>query len=277
MLPESKLKTFRELIDTSSQDELIWMSGFLTGILVPGRDALTTRTLDLPTKTKKITIAYGTETGNAKKLAVNFAGISKQSGIAVKLTALDQIRLEEFSKEEYFFLIVSTQGEGEPPEQALKFFNYIHSENLNLEKLNYSVLALGDTSYPLFCKAGEDIDNRLTFLGANQFVPIQKCDVDYSTEAANWFQLILSKLKEKPVEQVNSEVKPVKSTGKKNYIGTVISSVNLNDSGSNKETYHIEIAVDEQVDYLPGDAIGVLPQNDLNLVEIHSTTMLLMI
>ena len=77
-------------------------------------------------------------------------------------------------KEEYFLTVISTQGEGEPPAAAKKFYDHIHQNGFKLKKLKYGVLALGDTSYPLFCKAGEDVDTQLEKLGGERVVSLAK-------------------------------------------------------------------------------------------------------
>jgi sulfite reductase (NADPH) flavoprotein alpha-component len=61
-----------------------------------------------------------------------------------------------------------------------------------------------------------------------------------------------------PVMEVTA---PVKKTGKKYYHGKIIANINLNDRGSNKQTYHLEIATDEEILYEPGDTIGIVPRN----------------
>src|SRR4029078_11594328 len=146
----------------------------------------------------KITIAYGTETGNSKRLASAFAGEAKSKGITPKLVSLDQYRLNDLQKEEYFFAIISTQGDGEPPAAAKKFYDHIHLNGFKLDKLKFSVLALGDTSYPLFCKAGEEVDEQLNKLGGNRIVPLQKCDLDFDAEADEWFNQVFNVLNETP-------------------------------------------------------------------------------
>jgi sulfite reductase (NADPH) flavoprotein alpha-component len=163
---------------------------------------------------------------------------------------------------------VSTHGDGEPPAAAKKFFDHIHANGFKLEKMNYGVLALGDTSYPLFCKAGEQIDLQLNKMGAQRLVPLQKCDTDFEADAEAWFDQVLKQLTTQSASAVPSVVTNVvkKSTGKKIYTGTVLASVNLNDTGSNKETYHIEIEADG-VEYLPGDALGIVPENSQQKVE----------
>ncbi len=103
------------------------------------------------------------EAGNSKKLAADFAGLAKKAGINAKLVGLDQYRLNDLSKEEYFFAIINTQGDGEPPATAKKFFDHIHQNGAKLQ-MKFSVLALGDTSYRSIAKR-EDVDAQLQKLG----------------------------------------------------------------------------------------------------------------
>jgi len=126
---------------------------------------------------------------------------------------------------------------------------------------------LGDTAYPLYCKAGEDVDDQLSKLGGQRVVSLQKCDVDYSAEAENWFGEVLQKLSTggKSVSAAPAVVVK-KSSGKKIFTGTVLTNINLNDRGSKKQTHHLEIAA-EEMDYLPGDSIGIVPENPLVTVE----------
>jgi len=265
MLAEPKLKTLKDLVKFSSKDEMIWIHGYLSAILANGQEE--TQTADIKASAKKITVAYGTETGNSKKLATDFAVKAKQKGVNVKLVSLDQYRFSDLQKEEYFFSIISTQGDGEPPAAAKKFYDHIHTDNLQLPQLNYGVLALGDTSYPLFCKAGEDVDERLQKLGARRLVNIEKCDTDYEASADEWFAGVLEKINSTEAEPtVSRHVVNKPTTGKKIYKGMIVNNVNLNDRGSKKETHHIEIVADA-VDYLPGDSIGVIPENRLSCVE----------
>lgn len=265
MLVEQKLNTLLELINTSSNDELIWINGYLNGVLSKQKPEV-----KVPAKnaTKKITIVYGTETGNSKRLATDFAAKAKKLGHHAKIQGLDQYRLTDLSKEEYLLTIMSTHGDGEPPVAAQKFYDFVHQNEIKLSKLKYSVLALGDSAYPLFCKAGEDVDEQLNKLGANRIAPLQKCDVDYDTEAEAWFSKIISALNENSAGESLQISAPVikKTSGKKIYNGKIISHVNLNDLGSNKETFHIEIEA-EDVQYLPGDSIGIIPENKKEIVE----------
>ena len=264
MLAEHKLKNLHDLVNGASREELAWIHGYIAGQLSP--DSAQPATAPA---VSKITIAYGTETGNSKRVATDFAAKAKKAGIHAKVVSLDQYRLNDLPREEYFLTIISTQGEGEPPEAAKKFYDHIHLNGFKLDKLKYSVLALGDTSYPLFCKAGEDVDQQLQKLGGSRIADIQKCDVEFDEDANQWFNTVLKKLSatdQKAAPAVVTAAVTEKKAGKKSYTGTVLSNINLNDRGSNKTTWHIEIAADG-VEYEPGDSIGVVPENPTLAVE----------
>ena len=262
MLAEPKLKLFLDLINSSTKEELIWFNGYLTGIIGKNAEAVSTKTA-----ANKITILYGTETGNSKKLATDFAAKAKKNGIQVKVTGLDQYRLTDLPKEEYLVTVISTQGEGEPPIAAKKFYDHIHNNGFKLNNLKYGVLALGDTSYPLFCKAGEDVDTQFKHLGGERIAPLQKCDLDYEEEANTWFDNLIKSLQQPTAETIAAPAVPAKkTTGKAVYTGTVLTNINLNDKGSNKETRHIEIEA-EDIAYECGDSIGIVPKNPARAIE----------
>ena len=266
MLAENKLQVFLELIKVSSQEERVWMNGYLSGLLA-GSGAVQEAPAPSKTGVNKITILYGTETGNAKRLATVFAAKAKKSGINAKVVSMDQYRAGDLGKEEYLFSIVSTHGEGEPPAAAKKFYDHLHHNGFELPKLKYGVLALGDTSYPLFCKTGEDVDAQLQKLGAQRIVPLQKCDVDFAEDADAWFTHAMKALSTGASTAPANTAPVVKKTGgRKTHTGSVLTNINLNDRGSNKATHHIEISGDA-VDYLPGDSIGIIPENPLPTVQ----------
>ena len=261
---QEKKKQIREFIDSLDQEEKIWIIGYLDGLLngaVPEESVSRKSSAD----NKKITIAYGTESGNSKKIANVFASRAKQEGIHAKIISLDQYRLTDLAKEEYFLTVISTQGEGEPPASAKKFYDHIHQNGFNLPKLKYGVLALGDTSYPMFCKAGEDVDHQLSHLGGERIVDIQRCDVDFETDAQNWMSDVIQKISGSQSVMVTPKAVK-KSTGKKIYQGEILTNINLNDQGSNKQTHHIEISC-EDVYYKPGDSLGIVPHNPVAVVE----------
>lgn len=260
MLPDPKMKIVQDLVANLSKEEIIWLNGYLSGVASLDRKQESTAA-----NVRKITIAYGTETGNSKKLATSFAARAKKNGIQSKLVSLDQYRLSDLSKEEWFFTIISTQGEGEPPATAKKFYDHLHQENVSLSSVRYGVLALGDTAYPLFCKAGEDVDAQLQRLGAIRVMPLHKLDTDYEVEAENWITSLLDSFNTS-APAAPQVVQTSNTKTKQHYKGKILSTINLNGSGSSKETYHIEIAANG-VQYEPGDALGLIPMNSKNVVD----------
>lgn len=161
MLTKSKEQLLQSLIQDASRQELIWMSGYLSGLLASSAESKSLPQTSSNVANVKLTIIYGTETGNAKSLSVKLAAIAKKQGIKVKLESAEQYKTNTLSKEENLLIVISTQGDGEPPIAAKKFYDFLHHESSSLNNLKYAVIALGDSSYPLFCKAGEDVDIQL--------------------------------------------------------------------------------------------------------------------
>jgi sulfite reductase (NADPH) flavoprotein alpha-component len=267
MLAEHKQQLLTELVTGAGKEELIWINGYLTA-LINGTAVAQETLLDGAAK-KKITLVYGTETGNSKRVATELAAKAKKQQLQVKLASLDQYRLTDLTKEENLFVVISTQGDGEPPVAAQKFYDHIHRNGFRLDQVKYSVLALGDSSYPLFCKTGEDVDAQLEKLGGSRLVPIRKCDVDYDHDAAAWFEEVLQSVQTTVTHRPAGITVPAQTATKSNkkiYAATVAANQLLNDRGSDKAIYHIELLADE-VDYLPGDSVGIVPENATKLVE----------
>ena len=267
-MEEHKKKIFQEFIQSATAEELLWMNGYIQSTL--DRTAEDKTILLSAPSVHKITVLYGTETGNSKKAATDLAAQAKKKGIQVKLQGLEQYRLTDINREEFLFVAMSTQGEGEPPEAGKKFYDYLHTDGLNFPNIKYSVLALGDSSYPLFCKAGEDVDFQLEKAGAKRIVPLQKTDVDFDTPAHEWVNNILNALSAstevvKPVKADAVAITP-KSKEKIIYKGSLLSKVNLHAKGNGRTTYHIEL-LSEDVEYEAGDTIGIVPPNNAKEVE----------
>jgi len=269
MLADLKLKAFRDLVKDATKDELIWMNGFISAlaadfIALPAAEANGKATT--PSILAGSTIVYGTETGNSKKVAVDFSNRLKKQGVLTKIKSLDQYKLADLAKESCLLVVISTQGDGEPPAAAKKFYDHVLQSEVSLSNLKYGVLALGDTSYPLFCQAGEDLDIRFNKLGAQRLIDIKKCDVDFEEDAQAWINELIAKATSSSAAVANTvkiDVKPVPAkSGKKIYDGVVSATLNLNDTGSAKETYHIEITAEEELVYEPGDSIGFVAENN---------------
>lgn len=254
MLDDNKKQILNQILASFSKEEILWTSGYLAGSA--GGQASAEPQLDIA---KNITILYVTETGNSKFLSGEIAKKLKSQGVAVKMKSSDQYRLNDFAKEKNLIVVASTHGEGEIPESGKKFFDHINQNELDLKALNYVVVALGDTNYPLFCQAGKDIDKRLEDLGAKRAGQRIDLDLDFEDSIEEIKTFAVNSFAQGGSVQA---VAPKKSSGKSEYEGEIVSNINLNDIDSSKETYHIEIAVDDELNYEPGDSIGILIGNE---------------
>jgi sulfite reductase (NADPH) flavoprotein alpha-component len=246
------------------------MSGFLAGLSEKNADEINPPVqADAVTEKLVISVLYGTETGNSKKISSKLATALKSKQHKVTLTALDRYTATNLEKENFVLIIMSTHGDGEPPAAAKKFYDYLHAKEHDFKNLKYAVLALGDSSYPLFCKAGEDVDERLQQSGAKQILALEKADLDFYATSEAWISNVLNNLQAGPK---TTQLKPQASTSKADkhfHKGIIKKHINLNDKGSVKETWHVEISSDESIYYLPGDSLGIVPFNtDKDVKEI---------
>jgi sulfite reductase (NADPH) flavoprotein alpha-component len=256
MLNNEKKQILNQIIQQFSKDEIAWTSGYLSGFLANNIAEIS----DAKKSIKDLSIIYITETGNSKFLASEISKQLKSEGGHLKLKAAEQYRLTDLAKEKNLIVIVSTHGEGEIPAAGKKFFDYISQEDLDLSHLNYLVIALGDSNYPLFCQSGKDIDEKLAKLKAIKTANRIELDLDFENSIAeilNQIRASFSDSKEKNEIVIN----PVKSS-QKHFSGEIIANINLNDIGSSKETHHIEIAVDGEISYEAGDSVGILFDNE---------------
>lgn len=226
---------------------------------------------------RHITILYGSESGNAMGLAEIFADRLTTIGHQVTLQEMDDFDTNTVNQLEDLFIITSTYGEGDPPDNAWDFYDYILSpEAAPLDGVRYSVLALGDQTYEYFCQAGKDFDARLEQLGAERIYSRIDCDIDYEESAEKWMAGVINTIdtvqEETEIEPVVSEsiqyAKEKKYSKTNPYYAEVLSNYNLNKSGSNKETRHIEFLLDDFGEaYEPGDCLGIIPENDPQIVD----------
>ena len=103
----------------------------------------------------------------------------------------------EIAKEKLLYVVISTHGDGDPPDEARGLYEFLGTKRApQLPELQYSVLALGDSSYPKFCEAGRVVDERLAKLGAKRLLPRVDCDVDFEKLAQTWADDALARVRE---------------------------------------------------------------------------------
>jgi sulfite reductase (NADPH) flavoprotein alpha-component len=254
MISEEQKQIIAEFSTKFKKEELIWISGYLYGSATSNSIGLVN---DQSTKIdQNISIFYITETGNSKFLSAQISKFLKDKGAKVKAKAIEQYRFNDLPKERNLIIIASTHGEGEIPDSGKKFFDYIQTD-IDLSKVNFAVIALGDTNYPLFCQAGVDVDKLLTEKKAKRLAEVKKLDLDFEDHIPDVCQKISSLFGGKT--EVTTSVTKKSSNNK--YKGTIVNNINLNDKDSDKDTRHIEIEVEDELNYEPGDAIGITPIN----------------
>ena len=157
---------------------------------------------------------------------------------------------------------MSTRGEGDPPDQARPFYKHLlGSKAPQLLDLNYSVCALGDSSYQYFCQTGKDIDKRLEYLGSKRYIDLVTCDLEFKTQAESWASSLINKFQ----NRVNEELVSLKfgdhSLGP-TFNVNVTDKYEVTSGQSRSEIQHLVLCSDHaDFDYMPGDSVRIKPKN----------------
>ncbi|MCR1835542.1 assimilatory sulfite reductase (NADPH) flavoprotein subunit [Oceanobacillus caeni] len=278
---EKQAELLNQLLPMLTETQQIWLGGYLSAIPTGSKPQISgsTAVQEVPASVTEVTILYGSQTGNGQALAEDFSKKLKAQNFQVTLASMSDFKPKTLKKLENLLLIVSTQGEGDPPDNALPFYEFVFSKRApKLDQLSYSVLSLGDSSYDSFCETGKQFDARLLELGAKQMSPRIDCDLDYDDPAAEWFASVTSKLTELQEKTGGISNKQAAATlevvEKSTYSRTnpfqaeVLENINLNGRGSNKETRHLELSLEgSHLEFEPGDSLAIYPENDSVLVD----------
>ena len=291
MLTPQEVNDTSTIANSLSAAQKIWMSGYLHGISVPSNNSdfesfslrenavSSTNTSVANNTPQNITVLFGSQTGNSRKIAEKLQATLEAKGHQVKLQNMLNYRNNQLKKETNLIAIVSTHGNGEPPDEALGFFKFINSAKApNLAGLKFSVLALGDSSYDEFCQTGYELDARLAELGANRLSDVVACDVDYADDASDWQDNLLGLLKpennELPADlQQNATDSDVNGQSvvydeQNPYPAEVIETLVLTDDGSDKSVMHLELSLEDSgLQYEPGDIVSIESPNSEPLVD----------
>ncbi|MEM0964710.1 MAG: flavodoxin domain-containing protein [Verrucomicrobiota bacterium] len=218
-----------------------------------------------------VTILWGSQTGNAEGLATQMATALSEGRFEPSVSEVANYDVANLSSEENLLVVTSTYGDGEPPDNAVDFVDALCTDTApRVEGLRFSVLALGDSQYPDFCGAGKRIDQRLAELGGERLYERVDCDVDFDRPFEVWKKGVLDALGAGAATS-KPRVAPAKkeSFGKKRpFPAPILNNYDLNREGAFKSTHHIELSLNGSgLEYEAGDALGVYPVNDENVVD----------
>ncbi|MCY7692224.1 assimilatory sulfite reductase (NADPH) flavoprotein subunit [Bacillus altitudinis] len=276
---QEQAELLNQLLPTLTDQQKIWLTGYLSAqATLAGSEAVTpapSAAASAQPVNKDVTVLYGSQTGNSEGLAKKTAQHLEEKGFQVTLSSMSDFKPNNLKKINNLLVIVSTHGEGDPPDNALSFHEYVHGRRApKLDHLSFSVLSLGDSSYEFFCQTGKEFDERFEELGGTRLFDRVDCDLDYDEPFSEWLQGVASSLSEGeavslPQESAGANNQAVSEYSRTNpFYAEVLENINLNGRGSNKETRHLELSLEGSgLVYEPGDSLGIYPTNDPALVD----------
>ncbi len=270
--PPSHIHALNGVMAVTNLEQRHWLSGFLAGYQAAAGPVVAP--VAAPARKIPLTIAYATDSGNAEEVAATAKKLAGKQGFAAKLIDMADVDPADLAGHKNLLIVASTWGEGDPPERAVDFYKALMADEApSFEGVNFSVLALGDSSYVNFCEVGKRIDERLEQLGGSRVADRVDCDLDFEEPAATWTSGALDRLFEAaepgqelsvvPSADVVHLEFPTSAYSKANpFPAEITELVNLNGSRSAKETYHVELSLEGSgLTFEPGDSIGIVPRN----------------
>lgn len=280
MLPltPEQLAKLQSAIGEFSPNQLAWLSGYFWGMVnqQPGAVAIA----PTPAVAASITVISASQTGNARRVSEQLRDDLTAAGLSVTLVNAGDYKFKQIAQEKLLLVVASTQGEGEPPEEAVALHKYLFSKKApQLTGTAFAVFGLGDTSYENFCQTGKDFDTRLGELGAERLLDREDADVDFKAAAEAWRNQVVEVLKQRvpqatPAQAQDSVAGSVAQVLSSPYskesplTATLAVNQKITGRNSDKDVRHLEIDLgDSGLSYQPGDALGVWYHNDPDLVE----------
>ena len=293
-LSQEQVQKLQGLVAELNPIQQAWVSGYLAAnanSAALGGQAPTAGASDAA----PLTILYGSQTGNAKGVATKLKEQAESRGLAVKLVSMSDYKPTALKKEKFLTVVVSTYGEGEPPEDAETLYEFLTTKKApKLDGVKVAVLGLGDSSYEFFCQTAKDFEERLNKLGAETIFQRADLDVDYDDEAATWITGALDAFEPDLKAQQDAAGGQVVSmpfgapiaaasqyTKQNPFAAELVTVQKITGRDSTKDVRHVEISLEgSDITYLPGDSLGVYFLNDearvdelLTHTQIDSSTL----
>jgi sulfite reductase (NADPH) flavoprotein alpha-component len=281
-LDTEQTNSLQSAVSGLSPQQLQWVSGYAAGLaaaggqsaLVASPAALASNELS-PGNKEKLTVLFGSQTGNGEDVATALADLAVSAGFGAQAISLADYKPANLKRESLVTFVISTHGEGDPPDDAELFHEFLLSRKAPaLDKLKYSVLALGDSSYVNFCQTGREFDARLAELGAQPIEALVECDLDYDEAANEWANRIAAALPDHlpsdgvaPIPVLRA-VESVSAFDKNNpFPAEVLVNQKITGGSSSKDVRHIELSIEGSgLTYEPGDSLAIIAGNPPRLV-----------
>ena len=278
---------WQQQLDQFSATQLAWLSGYCWARSQNGQAAAvgsavasaSTVAAAPAAVARKITVLSASQTGNARRVAEQLLVQLQEASLDAQLVAAGDYKAKNIASEDILLIVASTQGEGEPAEEAVSLHKFLHGKKApQLAQLSYAVLALGDTSYPNYCQAGKDFDAALEKLGATRLAERVDCDLDFQTASEAWRTQVAGVVQQLAAASAapaagatpsasSSVVAEQHYTKENPYSATLSVGQKITSDDANKDVRHIEIDLaDSGIHYVAGDALGVWFSNDEVLV-----------
>lgn len=272
-----EISVLNKVVSRTTPVQRSWLAGFFAGFEAAQGAQAAPAAAARPRVS--LTVLYATESGNAEGLAMKAKKAAQKHGLDARVLDMADADMGLLAKAKNLIVYAATWGEGDPPGRAADFYHALMSDGApRLDGVRFAVLALGDTAYTQFCATGKAIDARLEALGASRAADRIDLDLDFAKQAVEWTQGALTKLA--PADAPSSTVVHVDFhssaqaadedeplyTAETPLEAEITALINLNGTGSTRETWHVEFASDATgFTYVPGDAIGIVPENDPDL------------
>jgi sulfite reductase (NADPH) flavoprotein alpha-component len=308
-IPEERRDQLQQLATELNREQLMWLSGYFAGAAaaapssIPGfqnnllggaqaRAQLTSAAVaplqsaapaPAAVPAPSLTIISASHTGNGRKISEKLLAAVQALGMQARMVKAGDYNPRDIAKEKLLYVVISTHGDGDPPDEARALYEFLGTKRApQLPELQYSVLALGDTSYPKFCEAGRVIDERLAKLGAKRLLPRVDCDVDFEKLAQNWSDDALARVRE--LKEKSTPASPTHATGVAHAsapteavpeitrahpaTAEVLANQRIVGRGALREVRHVELAFPGLgALYKPGDALGIVHRNPESAIE----------
>jgi sulfite reductase (NADPH) flavoprotein alpha-component len=300
-IPEERRDQLQQLATELNREQLMWLSGYFAGAAaaapssIPGfqpnlmgaqaraqlasaaapaafAPAAAAAAVALPT----LTIISASHTGNGRKISEKLLAAVQALGMQARMIKAGDYQAREIAKEKLLYVVISTHGDGDPPDEARGLYEFLGTKRApQLPELQYSILALGDTSYPKFCEAGRVMDERLAKLGAKRLLPRVDCDVDFEKLAQTWADDALARVREfkekhapatgiaTGVAQTTAPAAAIPELTRANpATAEVLANQRIVGRGALREVRHVELAFPGLGNlYRAGDALGIVHRN----------------